>query len=205
MRNPFEAARRNWQRRHRLDYHRRQYRARVLGRAPLPERRPHLAYLFAVLPVLAIAGLLVAAPTLAAIDATLRGITGGQPTATEPTPCGQAGADPADPSCPPASVPELPPWNGKDRLNFLLVGVDRREADEIPRTDTIILVTVDPESKSVGIMSLPRDLMVTIPGGYGKDKLNAAFVYGERDQRVGGGIGLLKRTIQENLSIQITH
>jgi LCP family protein required for cell wall assembly len=54
-------------------------------------------------------------------------------------------------------------------------------------------------------MSLPRDLMVTIPGGYGKDKLNAAFVYGERDKRVGGGMGLLRRTIQENFYIQISH
>jgi LCP family protein required for cell wall assembly len=195
MPTPFERARRNWQRRYRLDHHRRQYQARVLGRVPLPERRPRLAYLFAALPTLAVVLLLAASPFLYGINKTIVSIT--DPTAT-------AGAtDPTNES--PAVVEDLPPWDGKDRLNFLLVGVDRRDDGELPRTDTIILVTVDPQSKSVGIMSLPRDLLVTIPGGYGKDKLNAAFVYGERDQRVGGGIGLLRRTIQENLYIQITH
>ncbi len=197
MLKPFESARRNWEKRHRLDYHRRQYRSHVLGKASLPERRPRLAYLFAILPSLVIVALLVAAPFLYKINQTLTQIAAGASPSTivEPSTTGE----------PPQTVPDLPTWDGKDRLNFLLVGVDRREADEIPRTDTIILVTVDPESKTVGIMSLPRDLQVTIPGGYGKDKLNAAFVYGERDKRPGGGIGLLKRTIQENLYIQITH
>ena len=196
MLKPFESARRSWEKRHRLDYHRRQYRSHVLGQASLPERRPRLAYLFAILPTLMIVALLVASPFLFAINQAITKITISEPPATTGTP-----PDVEEPQ----TVANLPPWDGKERLNFLIVGVDRREADEIPRTDTIILVTVDPESKSVGIMSLPRDLQVTIPGGYGKDKLNAAFVYGERDKRVGGGIGLLKRTIQENLYIQITH
>lgn len=194
MLDSIERARRNWERRYRLDQNRRQYRAHVLGRVPLPERHPRLAYLFAILPTLAIVALLVSSPFLFSVNEAITEIT-------DPTPePGVAATGEAPPV-----VTELPAWDGKERLNFLLVGVDRREEDELPRTDTIILVTVDPQSKTVGLMSLPRDLMVTIPGGYGRDKLNAAFVYGERDKRVGGGIGLLKRTIQENFYIQITH
>jgi LCP family protein required for cell wall assembly len=208
----FEQTRRNWERRYRLDHHRRQYRSRVLGRAPLPERRPRLAYLFAILPVIAIIGLLISAPVLAGVNDALVNITDPQVPAASLPPCEivEQGTPPAqgastETCTPPAVVDDLPPWNGKDRINILLVGVDRREADEIPRTDTIIIVTIDPQSKTAGMMSLPRDLLVTIPGGYGKDKLNAAFVYGERDKRVGGGVGLLRRTIQENFYVQISH
>lgn len=205
MSKRFESTRRTWERRYRLDYHRRRYRARMAGRAPLPERRPRLAYLFAVVPVLAIVALLAASPVLYGVNRTITNISV-QPDPTTAAPsCDASSGEPPPPDCAAVSVPDLPAWDGKERLNFLLVGIDRREDDDFPRTDTIIIVTVDPESKRVGIMSLPRDLMVTIPGGYGKDKLNAAFVYGERDKRVGGGIGLLRRTIQENLYIQITH
>ncbi|MFN8541941.1 MAG: LCP family protein [Thermomicrobiales bacterium] len=198
MPKPFERARRNWERRYRLDHHRRQYRSRVLGRVPLPERHPRFAYLFAIVPTLAVVVLLAASPFLWSISKAITNIQAPTATAGGEEPTGVAG-EPTD------VVSNLPAWDGKERLNFLLVGVDRRDDGELPRTDTIIIITVDPQSKSVGILSLPRDLMVTIPGGYGKDKLNAAFVYGERDKRVGGGIGLLKRTIQENLYIQITH
>lgn len=206
MPKPFEQTRRNWERRHRMDQNRRQYRSHVLGRAPLPERRPWLAYLFAILPVIAISGLLISAPVLAGLNDTLTSITQGQGPSGSAQRCERTDQGTPVPDCEdPLVVPPLPPWDGKERINILLVGVDRREADEIPRTDTIIIVTIDPQTKTAGMISLPRDLLVTIPGGYGKDKLNAAFVYGERDKRVGGGIGLLRRTIQENFYIQISH
>jgi LCP family protein required for cell wall assembly len=54
-------------------------------------------------------------------------------------------------------APALPPWNGTDRLNILLVGVDQRPADDTFNTDTMIVVSIDPVSKQVALFQLPRD------------------------------------------------
>ena len=131
---------------------------------PLPERHPRFAYLFAIVPTLAVVVLLAASPYFYGIQKALDKITEPSPTAGGAGPAGAPG-EPTD------VIQNLPAWDGKDRLNFLLVGVDRRDDGELPRTDTIIIITVDPQSKSVGIMSLPRDLMVTIPGGYAGAKI----------------------------------
>lgn len=95
---------------------------------------------------------------------------------------------------------QLPDWNEKDRVNILLLGVDRREADEIPRSDTIIVMTIDPLTKDVGMLSIPRDLLVTIPG-YGQDKINAAYPLGSSSAVTGPG--LVRATIEYNFGIPI--
>lgn len=98
----------------------------------------------------------------------------------------------------------LPNWDQKDPVTLLLIGIDYRNGDEEPaRSDSIIVMRIDPETKAVTMMSLPRDLLVTIPG-YGDDKINAAFAYGE-DERTGGGPALLAETISYNLNIQINY
>lgn len=98
----------------------------------------------------------------------------------------------------------LPNWDEKDPINLLLIGIDYRNGDEEPaRSDSIIVMRVDPATKAVSMMSLPRDLLVTIPG-YGDDKINAAFAVGE-DARPGGGPPLLAETISYNLNIQINY
>jgi LCP family protein required for cell wall assembly len=51
----------------------------------------------------------------------------------------------------------IPPWNGTDRLNILLVGVDQRPSEGTYNTDTLIVVSIDPVSKQVAMFSLPRD------------------------------------------------
>ena len=66
--------------------------------------------------------------------------------------------------------PKSQPWDGKSPINILLLGVDDRTQiteDGPPRTDTMILVTFNPENKTAGMLSLPRDLWVTVPG-YGE-------------------------------------
>jgi LCP family protein required for cell wall assembly len=89
-------------------------------------------------------------------------------------------------------------------INIMLLGSDRRPPDEGWRTDTMILVSIDPEDRIVSMVSIPRDLYVAIPG-YGKTRLNLADAIGEELQYPGGGPGLLRATLEENLGITFDH
>ncbi len=90
-----------------------------------------------------------------------------------------------------------------DRVNILFLGIDRRDNDPGPwRTDTMILFSVDPISKTVSMLSIPRDLWVPLPG-YGEERINAAHVYGDQFQYPGGGPALAKRTVQYNLGVPV--
>jgi polyisoprenyl-teichoic acid--peptidoglycan teichoic acid transferase len=83
---------------------------------------------------------------------------------------------------------------------ILVIGDDRRKIDiqqhNPTRSDTMILVRLDPKRGATAMMSLPRDLLVDIPG-HGRDKLNAAFSYGED--------ALTLQTIRSLLGIPIHH
>jgi LCP family protein required for cell wall assembly len=54
-------------------------------------------------------------------------------------------------------APSLPPWDGTSRLNILLVGIDQRKGQSTFNTDTLIVVSVDPKTKQVAMLQLPRD------------------------------------------------
>ena len=100
---------------------------------------------------------------------------------------------------PPASIVTV------DRVNVLLLGVDRRGGKGWGyRTDTIIIVTVDPLNGTAGMLSIPRDLQVPIPGN-GEDRINTANVWGESRKYPGGGPALLKRTVEVNFGIPIDY
>lgn len=104
-------------------------------------------------------------------------------------------------------APALPPVPKADenRINVLLLGIDRRgKAGWGYRTDTIIIVTVDPVNKTAGMLSIPRDLHLEIPG-VKEDRINAANVYGYTNKYPGGGPALLKRTIEKNFGIPIDY
>ncbi len=62
-------------------------------------------------------------------------------------------------------VETSPAWKGTERVNILLLGVDQREdeKDQPTRSDTMIVLTLDPASKTAGMLSIPRDLWVAIP------------------------------------------
>ncbi len=94
-------------------------------------------------------------------------------------------------------------WSGTEPVTILLLGVDI-SINGASRTDTLILVNIDPVSKSAAMLSIPRDLKVVIPG-YGINKINAAFALGEFNQVQGGGAGLTIRTIEANLGIPVSH
>ena len=73
------------------------------------------------------------------------------------------------------------PWNGTDRVTVLVMGLDYRDWETgqgAPRTDTMMLVSVDPVSRTAGILSIPRDLWVDIPG-FEHGRINTAYSLGE--------------------------
>ncbi len=64
------------------------------------------------------------------------------------------------------SASPLPPWDGKERLNVLLIGSDERPGEAGKRTDTLIVASIDPTTKRVAMFTLPRDTVdVPIPPG----------------------------------------
>ena len=96
----------------------------------------------------------------------------------------------------------LTPGDG-GRTNLLLLGIDRRDGtDWAYRTDTILIVTVDPDGGVASMLSIPRDLQVAIPG-YGEDRINTANVFGYQQEGSDAGPALLKATIEGNFGIPI--
>ena len=58
----------------------------------------------------------------------------------------------------------MPPWDGKERLNILLIGSDEQGGGH--NTDTLITVSIDPVTKQAAMFSLPRDTQfVPLPAG----------------------------------------
>ena len=85
---------------------------------------------------------------------------------------------------------------------IMLLGSDRRPKNNVEgaaggaRSDTIILIRLDPSKKATAMMSLPRDLKVEIPG-YGTDKINAAYEH--------GGPKLTLKTVKRLTGLRINH
>ena len=105
-----------------------------------------------------------------------------------------------------AARAQLEDVEGGAPQTILILGSDKREGTpgDPGRSDTAILLRVDPDKKFLSLMSLPRDLNVPIPG-YGTDKLNAAYSFGEQDNPGGGGTELAIETIKGYLDIPINH
>ncbi|HRX03350.1 MAG TPA: LCP family protein, partial [Anaerolineae bacterium] len=111
----------------------------------------------------------------------------------------------------PAAVAEeqsVAPVDGKtpERITFLLLGVDQRPDDPSPpRTDNIIVLTVEPESGNVGMVSVPRDMFVSLPGFDYSGKINTAYPIGESSKYPGGGGALVKKTVSELIGYPIDY
>lgn len=80
-----------------------------------------------------------------------------------------------------------------DEVNVLLLGSDSRGEDQA-RTDTIMVAHYDPQTHNMKLISLMRDMLVTVPE-HGEQKLNAAYAY--------GGPELLRKTIKENFGLDL--
>ena len=95
------------------------------------------------------------------------------------------------------------PTDGNEVINVLLLGADY-STGIISRTDAIIIASIRPGDRMVTLISIPRDLYVSIPGR-GMNRINTAYVYGELDRYPGGGAALLRDTIYNNLGVTIDH
>lgn len=84
--------------------------------------------------------------------------------------------------------------DGKDMVNILLIGQDKREGENRQRSDTMILATLNLDEKKISITSFMRDLYVQIPG-YSDNRINAAYAF--------GGMELLDEVMETNFGIQI--
>lgn len=76
-------------------------------------------------------------------------------------------------------VPEPPKWEGTERVNILLMGVDARglQKGEIPRSDTMLVASIDPVTKRGSLFSIMRDTYTKIPE-HGTERINAAITHG---------------------------
>lgn len=106
------------------------------------------------------------------------------------------------------NAPKAGSWDGKSRINILLLGLDytkeRAATEGGPNmSDTMILITIDPTSKTLGALSIRRDLWVNVPG-HDYNKINKAYWWGEVDNLPGvGGPGLAMQTVEEFLGVPI--
>lgn len=88
------------------------------------------------------------------------------------------------------------------RINLLLLGIDRApEGTVVARSDTVVLLTARPLQGSVGMLSIPRDLWVEVPG-YGPNRINAAHALAE-SEAPGTGPEWTLRTVRSNFGIDV--
>jgi LCP family protein required for cell wall assembly len=87
-------------------------------------------------------------------------------------------------------------------VNVLVLGLDRRPSETGPsRTDTMILATVNPARPYIGMLSIPRDLWVTIPGR-GENRINTAHFFAEAEQP-GSGPPAAVQTVSANFGVPV--
>lgn len=91
----------------------------------------------------------------------------------------------------------------------MVVGLDRRPTETGPsRTDSIILVRIDPGAHKASFLSIPRDSMMQVPQGdgtYTQDRINTAYVYNWSSKDSTAAPKATMATIQHNLGIHVDH
>jgi LCP family protein required for cell wall assembly len=121
-----------------------------------------------------------------------------RPTAPGATPSGLI------PTLEPVTATPRAPLAGS-AITVLLLGSDQRPGEQGPsRTDTIVLARIDPGLHRVALLSLPRDLIVEIPG-YGYARINAAHVYGDIYPELGGGMSLTRSAVSNLIGVPIDY
>jgi LCP family protein required for cell wall assembly len=108
------------------------------------------------------------------------------------------------PAAAPGVATAVPVAIGVERITLLLLGIDERESEQGPwRTDTMILLTIDPAKKTAGMLSIPRDLWVPIPAYDTEARINTAHFIGDAENYPGGGPALAMATVQYNLGLPV--
>ncbi len=116
---------------------------------------------------------------------------------------------PSGDATPTLPLPEVTPvpWNGKTRVTILLLGLDFRDwqnAVGAPRSDTMILLSIEPATRKVSILSIPRDLWIEIPG-FRHNRINTAYSSGEGNRLPGGGPGLAMKAVESLVGVPIQY
>lgn len=83
----------------------------------------------------------------------------------------------------------------KDKATIMIMGVDERD-DDVGRSDTLMIASIDPKTNQASLLSVPRDTRVKIKG-HGFDKVNAAYAYGKEK--------LSQDTVENLLGVSIDH
>jgi LCP family protein required for cell wall assembly len=102
---------------------------------------------------------------------------------------------------------EYPTWDGASRLNILFVGLrggEPSDGDCPFCTDTLILLTVDPSTKTAGMLSIPRDMWVNIPG-FGYSRINTAWTLGRGSKLPGDGPTLAMKTVSHFIGVPVDY
>ena len=100
--------------------------------------------------------------------------------------------------------PTLDPTRLRRTENYLVLGADVRPGPWLLHTDSMMLVAIDKETEQVGVLSIPRDLWVEIPG-WGMDRINKAYFLGDYTKYKGGSPALAKATVEKTLGVPIHH
>ncbi len=96
-----------------------------------------------------------------------------------------------------ATQPDL---RAGERFTLLLVGLDRRQPNENSRSDVIMLLSIERRTRSLSLLSIPRDLWVNIPN-YGWYRINAAYFFGEVYEANGGE--LARKTVESVFGVPV--
>jgi polyisoprenyl-teichoic acid--peptidoglycan teichoic acid transferase len=98
------------------------------------------------------------------------------------------------------------PWDGKSRVTILILGLDYNDwrAGETAHSDTMILLSVDPITKTASMLSLPRDLWVNIPG-FDFGRINEAYFNGDAYNLPGGGVELARQTVEQFIGVPVNY
>lgn len=156
-------------------------------RSQPPRRAPNR-----LIVMIAIIAAAIVLPAVAFVAVTaLRTIFSGPP------PSGAPGATALPPGA--LSLSQLSGWKGRERVNVLVMGIDQRPNEDanIARSDSMILLTLDPVAKTAGMLSIPRDLYVPLPGRNTQDRINVAHAL--------GGPKYAMQTVEYNLGIPVQY
>ncbi len=90
---------------------------------------------------------------------------------------------------------------GEGRINILLLGVGDNTHSGAKLSDTMMVLSIDPQTNDVAMLGIPRDLWVNVPG-FGYSKINAAHAYGEQLKK-DGGPDMAKKVVSSALGVPI--
>ena len=182
------------------------------NKAKIPVRKIILWVVLAIVGVMIAIGAYNLASNLVATwnITSLPGAAIVEPTATPETQGAQSAEQQPVEAAPAAAAPtglQPEPWDGASRVNILIIGLDYnswRGNTGPPLSDSMILFTIDPLSKTAGMLSIPRDMWVSIPG-FEHSKINTAYQLGESYKLPNGGPGLAMQTVEGLIGVPIQY